>query len=248
MFSRNKSRDARSPKETRPKTADPPSFAGPGNTDPYTQAQLVDIAIASRALRSERKSSRVAIWTGVLLTISLLGNVVALSKDHTSALVYRDDAAGHRTVMGYAGANITSSTATVESELRDWVALVREVPSNDLELATQNENNARLFVARGSSADQQLQTLFAGPSAPDHMVKKANRLVLNQQINKLTDLTYQIIWTERSFDGNGAATSATYQGTVTLSAIPVAPSDPVYAQINPAGVFIASYNLEVPST
>jgi len=244
-----KSRGGAPPNESQPKAADTQPPGAPGDFSAYTNAQLVDIGIADRAHRAERKSTRIMIGTFVVLLASLLTNVILASKDHTSALVYRDDDAGHRTALGLAGTNTTSSAATVESELRQWVAWVRDVPAGDVQLATLNQNDARLLVARGSVADQTMQALDNGPNAPAKLVKRQlNRLVVNQQVNKLTDLTYQIIWTERTFDSAGTPTSATYQGTVTLASAPIAPADPVYMQINPGGVFISSYNLEVPGS
>ena len=217
----------------------------PTDNEPYTDAQLVDVGIAERAFRTIAFQRRIIVLEAFVVVLALLVSTVLASKDHTSALVYREDgSAGRMQLMGYAGVNRTPTELSVENQLIQWIQDVRDVPGNDVQLATRNKNAALLMISRGSLAESQLNANFQA-NDPAKLSKTQTRTVTHAQINKLSDLTYQIVWTEQSTDQSGNGAAANYQGTVTLAQAPAAPADTVLGQVNPAGVFIANYSLKV---
>jgi type IV secretory pathway TrbF-like protein len=214
--------------------------------DPYRDAQLIDIGIVEEAYRQRDSARRINVVLLLIALLSLLVAVILAGKDHTEALVYRDDAAGNIMLMGYAGSDRTPTALAVQNALVHWIQDVRDIPASDAELAGRNKNDALLMVARGSDADTRLHGYFAAFD-PATLGTSIHRTVTRVHVDRRTDITYDLTWSEQTSVSGGAPGTNTYQGNVTLAAPPAAPTDPLLGQSNPAGVFISTYVLAAPN-
>ena len=214
--------------------------------DEYRNAQTVDQGIAERAYRDIDFLRRYIAITSAVAILALLTVAILAAKDHTEVLVYRDDGNGTMTLMGYAGINRTPSAPAVQHAISRWLQNVRDLPAMDPTLAARNHNDALIMVARGSDADTRLHAYFTVSDAAI-AAKSMQRTVTRTHVDKRTDITYDVAWTEQTTVTGGATTSNAYQGSVTLAAPPAAPTDPLLGESNPAGVFIATYLLDAPN-
>jgi len=213
-------------------------------SNPYRDAQLVDIGIAERAFRANDSLRRQNTIQGFSLLIALLALAILATKDHTQAIVYHEDAKnGTITYMGVAGVDTTLALNTVEKQLGLWIEYVRDI-SSDPDFNRRSRNEAMIMVAKGSQAQNSL-SIFFDQNDPTKLGKSIHRIVTRQAVNRITDISYQVVWTEQTTDADGNSTQASYQGTVTLQAVPQANSDSVLGPANPAGVYIAQYDLKV---
>src|ERR1700678_1581429 len=85
-----------------------------GLHDEYTNAQLVDIGTLERAYRETDSARRQTTISWSIAILCLLIAAVLAMKDHTEALVYRENGSGQIILMGYAGMNRTPTTLTVQ--------------------------------------------------------------------------------------------------------------------------------------
>ena len=218
----------------------------PETHDEYRDAQLIDIGIAERAYRERDTARRYNVISSAVAVLALLVAAILAGKDHTEALVYRDDGQGAMRLLGYAGTNSAPSAPAVQHALSRWLQNVRDIPAMDPTLAARNHNDALIMVARGSDADTRLHAYFTVNDAAI-AAKSMQRTVTRAHVDRRTDITYDATWTEQTTVSGGATSVNTYQGTITLAAPPAAPTDPLLGESNPAGVFITTYLLEAPN-
>lgn len=214
--------------------------------DPYVQAQLVDIGNLERSERNGTAWRRATFALAALLLLALVGYDLEVKKEHTEVLVYGQDTAGTMQLLGYAGHSRTPTEVAISAALAELVAAMRDIPGgNDAALVDRNAAYAFAMFAKGSPGDRKFRSFLLANNPKILAAKGITRTVLNPKVTKLTDLTWQISWTEHVVSNNNASDHAAY-GSVTFAGPPMAPADPTIGATNPTGIFINDTDFNCP--
>lgn len=209
-----------------------------------SDALVVEYSLLDRQ-RRDTQSWRRAFFATCLFTLGLLAIVLVLAtKDHTTALVYKEDGRGDLALMGLAGSRPMPSELAVKHALAGYITDFRTIPGNDPDLVQQNFASLLAMTARDSQAFNDTQARVKTENPLDLGKKGYQRTVTRTEVNRLSDLTYRIAWTEavrRCPDS--PPVSRDYSGTVTLAQRPSPPTDPLIGQLNPAGIYVSSYDM-----
>jgi type IV secretory pathway TrbF-like protein len=208
-------------------------------------SQLVDIGLLQRSERNGSAWRRATFAVAGILLLTVVVCLILATKDHVEGLVYREDVSGDLALVGMTSKNQVPAEKAVVHQLTLWIQAVRDIPpGNDRLLVNRNAQTALYMIARQSPAFEAYRE-FIHDDNPLELAKKGyTRTVQDVEIDKLTDLTYRISWHEALQSGQqGTPTTATYNGTVTLAALPRVPSDPLIGQYNPAGIYIQNYDM-----
>jgi type IV secretory pathway TrbF-like protein len=211
----------------------------------YVNTQLVDIGLLSRETRTSTAWRRAFFAVTGILLLAVVVSLILATKDHVEGLVYREDASGDLALVGMTSKNqIPVERATVH-QLTLWIQAVRDIPpGNDRMLVNRNAQIALYMISRNSPAYDAYKQFIHDDNPLDLAKKGYLRTVEDVEVDKLTDLTYRISWHEALQNGSqGMPTTSTYNGTVTLAALPRVPSDALIGQYNPAGLYIQDYDM-----
>ena len=213
--------------------------------NPYTDARIIDIGLLEREQRhatSWRRAFFASIVLGFLVVVAVL---VLATKDHTEAVVYKEDASGDIALIGLSSHNRAPTEPALKHQLTVWLEAVRDIPGTDDDLVNRNAQTVLYMTSAGSPAYTAYRN-FIVLDNPKKLAKRGyRRTVSDVEVNKLADLTYRLAWHERLRTGDDDVRGSieTYSGTVYLAQPPQVPNDPLVGQFNPAGVYIKDYDM-----
>lgn len=220
------------------------SKAAPSSdANPYTDARVIDIGLLEREQR-HATSWRRAFFGAV--AIAFLGLVLALvlaTKDHTEAVVYKEDSSGDIALIGLSSHARIASEQAIKHQLTVWLDAVRDIPGSNDDLINRNAQTVLYMTQSGSPAYTAYRNYILSSNPKKLATQGVRRTVTDVDVSRLADLTYRLAWHERIQRGSGSATTETYSGTVYLVGTPVVPNDPVIGQVNPVGLYIKDFDM-----
>ena len=215
----------------------------PGDS-PYTDARLIDIALLDREQRhatSWRRAFFASVAFGFVILVLAL---VLATKDHTEAVVYKEDASGDIALIGLSSHNNTPTDLALKHQLTVWIQSVRDIPGSDDDLINRNAQTVLYMTDANSPAYTKYRQFIVDDNPKTLAARGYRRTVSSVDIARLADLTYRIAWQEKLVSGTGQlGQTSTFSGTVYLAQPPTVPSDPVVGQYNPAGVLIKDFDM-----
>lgn len=205
-------------------------------------ASTVEFSLLDAANRSAQ-SWRRAFWFALLLAVAAFGLALVLAtKSHTEGVIYKEDAAGDIALIGLSATNGRASDLTLKKEFASWLTYVRTI-SNDQDLADFDADRALAMTAPDSQANTDLHTFYRTQN-PKHLARTGfTRTVTDVEVSFLTASTIHLAWKETLRNNDGSPRYNTYSGTVYLAQAPHVPDNPQLGKKNPAGIFIAKYDL-----
>ncbi len=216
----------------------------PTGESPYTDARLIDIGLLEREQRHAASWRRAFFATIALCFVAMVIALFLATKDHTEAVVYKEDASGDIALVGLSSHARLASDAAVKHQLTVWLQAVRDIPGADDDLVNRNAQTALYMTASNSPAYTAYRNFILADN-PKKLAKRGyRRTVSDVDVSRLADLTYRLSWRERlQLNGQNVPQSQANTGTVYLGGPPTVPSDPVVGQYNPAGVYIKDFDM-----
>ncbi|HEV3156507.1 MAG TPA: type IV secretion system protein [Candidatus Baltobacteraceae bacterium] len=211
--------------------------------NPYLDAQLVDIGLLERAERNVSSWRRAFFGAAAVVLMTMVLSLILATKSHVEALIYSPDKNGALMLVGLSARSLSPSQMAVNHQLQLWLEAVRDIPG-DTELIQRNANIALAMTGRNTQAfnDYRNFVIKENPiTASRHGIR---RLVEKVEVDQLTPLTYRLAWTESLRPSPDAEPiMSSYNGTVTLAGPPQVPTNADIGQLNPAGVYLDSFNM-----
>ncbi len=219
----------------------------PTGESPYLDARLIDMGLLEREQRHATSWRRAFFATLGLCFVTLVIALFLATKDHTEAVVYKEDANGDMALIGLSSHARIPSEPAVRHQLVVWLEAVRDIPGADDDLINRNAQTALYMTTADSPAYNAYRTFIYADNPKVLSAHGYRRTVVDVDVSRLADLTYRLTWHERLRQGgsnpDGLPQGNTYTGTVYLAAPPEAPSDPLVGQFNPAGVYIKDFDM-----
>lgn len=212
--------------------------------NPYTDARLIDLGLLEREQRHATSWRRAFFGMVMLCFASIVVALVLATKDHTEAVVYKEDASGDIALIGLSSHTRQASESAIKHQLTVWVQSVRDIPGTDDDLINRNAQTV-LYMTLSSSPAYTAYRNFILASNPKHLAQRGwRRTVTDVDVSRLADLTYRIAWHEKlRSNASSPPEIQTFSGTVYLANNPLVPNDPVIGQSNPAGVYIKDFDM-----
>lgn len=206
----------------------------------YRVARQIEINIAAKAHQNEQSWRRIAFVEAVLLALAMIAIVVLGAKNQHDVLVYREDAHGLH-VMSEAISTRTPSREEVEAQIVRWLRGLRDVPGGADYAAVDRDIHDVLASTQSNSKALEDIRRFYTEQNPKVLSASLSRTVRDVRVNSYTANTYSLDWSEDVRMGNRTY-SRTYSGRVTI-VDPRIPDDPEIGLLNPAGVYVADFDL-----
>ncbi len=215
------------------------------DANPYMDARVIDIGLLEREQRHATSWRRAFFG---MVAIAFAGLVLALilaTKDHTEAVVYKEDSSGDIALIGLSSHARIPSEEAVKHQLTVWLQAVRDIPGASDDLINRNAQTVLYMTAAGSPAYTAYRQFILDDNPKKLAVQGVRRTVAEVDISKLADLTYRLSWHERlRMSADASVQVQTYSGTVYLASAPVVPNDPVIGQYNPVGLYIKDFDMQ----
>ena len=216
---------------------------GIASVNPYLDPTLIEYSLLDRQIRTTQSWRRAFFLSVIVVILSVGVSFVLATKDHTDALIYKEDSSGDIALMGLAGTRARPTENSVKNALAAWIKDARTIPGDDPDLVQQNFLGLMSMTANSSDAQRALQSRVVSENPLSLGKRGYRRTVLRVEVNQLSDLTYRIAWNEAVRQGSGSGVARDYSGTVTLAQRPSSPTDPLIGQLNPSGVFVNSFDI-----
>ena len=214
------------------------------NSDsPYADARVIDIGLLEREQRHAASWRRAFFGAVAIAFIALVTSLVLATKDHTEAVVYKEDASGDIALIGLSSHARVPSDQAVKHQLTVWLDAVRDIPGADDDLINRNAQTVLYMTASDSPALTAYRNFIVADNPKKLAAQGVRRTVGDVDVSKLADLTYRLAWREKLRMGGGKSQDQTFTGTVYLIGDPAVPSDPVIGQYNPAGLYIKDFDM-----
>lgn len=214
------------------------------DSNPYTDARLIDIGLLEREQRHATSWRRAFFGAIALAFVGLVLALVLATKDHTEAVVYKEDASGDIALIGLSSHERTPTELAVKHQLTVWLQAVRDIPGADDDLINRNAQTVLYSTASGSPAYTAYRNFILADNPKKLAVQGIRRTVEDVDVSKLADLTYRLSWREQlRMSSDAPAQMQTFSGTVYLTGTPTVPSDPIIGQYNPVGLYIKDFDM-----
>jgi type IV secretion system protein VirB5 len=217
--------------------------AGTDLDSPYTDARVIDIGLLEREQRHAASWRRAFFGAVAIAFISLVTSLVLATKDHTEAVVYKEDTSGDIALIGLSSHARVPSDEAVKHQLTVWLDAVRDIPGADDDLINRNAQTVLYMTASDSPALAAYRNFIIADNPKKLAAEGYRRTVGDVDVSKLADLTYRLAWREKLRAAGGKPQEQTFTGTVYLVGDPTVPNDPVIGQYNPAGLFIKDFDM-----
>lgn len=216
----------------------------PDGESPYTDARLIDIGVLEREQRHATSWRRAFFATAVLSFVVVVIALVLATKDHTEAVVYKEDTNGDIALIGLSSHARLASDEAIKHQLTVWLQAVRDIPGSDDDLINRNAQTVLYSTLSDSPALTEYRN-FVLEDNPKKLAQRGwRRTVTDVDVSRLADLTYRLSWHERLRSSvNATPVAQTFTGTVYLADKPLVPNDPLVGQYNPAGVYVKDFDM-----
>ena len=215
-----------------------------GSDSPYADARVIDIGLLEREQRHAASWRRAFFGAVLIAFIGLVTSLVLATKDHTEAVVYKEDSSGDIALIGLSSHARTPTDQAVKHQLTVWLDAVRDIPGADDDLINRNAQTVLYMTASDSPALAAYRNFIIADNPKKLAAQGIRRTVDDVDVSKLADLTYRLAWREKLRMGAvGNAQEQTFTGTVYLVGDPAVPNDPVIGQYNPAGLYIKDFDM-----
>ena len=212
--------------------------------NPYTDARVIDIGLLEREQRHATSWRRAFFGAVAIAFIGLVLALVLATKDHTEAVVYKEDSSGDIALIGLSSHARIPTEEAVKHQLTVWLDAVRDIPGASDDLINRNAQTVLYMTAADSPAYAAYRSFILADNPKKLAEQGVRRTVTDVDVSKLADLTYRLAWHERlRMNANGSVQLQTFNGTVYLVGDPTVPNDPVIGQVNPVGLYIKDFDM-----
>jgi len=196
--------------------------------NPYVDARLIDIGLLEREQRHATSWRRAFFVVVALCFASVVVALVLATKDHTEAVVYKEDSSGDIALIGLSSHARIASDAAIKHQLTVWLEAVRDIPGSDDDLINRNAETVLYTTLANSPAYTEYRNFILQDNPKKLSQHGWRRTVTDVDISRLADLTYRLSWHERlRSSSEGTPVGQTFTGTVYLADKPLVPNDPL---------------------
>lgn len=186
--------------------------------------------------RTQAKNWRIFALSALALSFVLaIGLTIQSLKSNVEPMYVRINTNGSNDVVNPKSVKYDPQQPEIEYFIQKFVMNIRSVPM-DVVMAKKNYTEAYAYLT--TIAAQQLSEMFR--KTDDNPASKLGRLTINVTIKSIlpqTKDTYQVQWTEDSYDLNGSMTES-YKMTGLFTIIMKPPKTKGELMINPLGIYI----------
>lgn len=223
--------------------------AKPATANPYLDARRAWNEAIGGALSQQRLWQLVAMIS-LLLALAAVGGVIHIgSQSRFVPYIVEVDKLGHVRAVAQAQTAGKPEQRVVTSQVSRFIENLRTV-SPDVALQKRSILQVYSMLKSGSSAAGKIQAFYTSPGS--NPLQRAQHETVNVQIISVltqTADTWQVDWTETSYDRSGKRRAEPVQMRALLTIEHLPPSaDTTEQQLrdNPLGVYVADYNWSKP--